>query len=139
MIPDSPYISVTFRSDLTLLIVRWLRDVSQAELQQGYADVLALAVEHQARHWLVDSRRRTQSNEQMVTWLSEEYLPTISPQIRHQPIYLACLVAATWQPATAGATPLAVLAQAPFQASHRYQIQLFGDEGAAMQWLRENE
>ncbi|MBT9392386.1 hypothetical protein KLP40_04355 [Hymenobacter sp. NST-14] len=137
MTTDSPYLSVTFRPDLSLLIVRWLRDISQVELQAGYAEVLTVATEHQASRWLVDSRRRTQSDEQMVTWLTQHYLPSLSPRLQDQPVYLACLVAATWQPATAGTTPLAVLAQAPAQTSHRYQIQLFSDEGAATHWLQE--
>ncbi|MFD2787273.1 hypothetical protein [Hymenobacter rubripertinctus] len=139
MTPELPYISITFRADLTLLIVRWLRDVSQAELQQGYGQVLAIALEHQARHWLIDSRRRNQSDEAMVSWLAQEYLPGISARLQGQSVRLACLVAATWQPAAAGATPLAVLAKAPAQGSSHYHIQLFGDEGAAMQWLRDRE
>ena len=133
---DTPSLTITFRSDLNLLIVRWLRDVSTSELQQGYTEVLQAAIRHQASGWLVDSRRRSQSSTEMVDWLSQEYLPELSPALNNRPVYLACLVAATWQPGTAPATPLAVLAQTSAMAIRKeYQVKLFSDEGAAASWL----
>jgi len=130
------FIQISFRPDLHLLIIRWLRDVTQAELQQGYKEALQAARQHNATCWLVDSRRRMQSDEAMVRWLANNYLPTLSPQLGNQIIRLACLVAATWQPAEAPATPLAVLAQQPHQSAYSYHVQLFGEEGTAMQWLQ---
>ncbi|WP_019946645.1 hypothetical protein [Hymenobacter aerophilus] len=137
---DTPTISITYRSDLNLLIARWLRDVSQSELQQGYTQVLQVAIEHQVSGWLVDSRRRSQSSAEMVEWLAQEYLPELSPALNDRPVYLACLVAATWQPGTAPATPLAVLAQSSALAAQKgYKVQLFSDEGAATNWLQEGK
>ncbi|NVO84441.1 hypothetical protein [Hymenobacter terrestris] len=131
-------LSITFRSDLDLLIVRWLRDVKQSELQEGYAQVLQAAIQHQAAYWLVDSRRRFKSNPEMVDWLAHEYLPDLSPALDNRPIYLACLVGATWQPGNAPATPLAVLAQSSSLASKdEYKVQLFSDEGVANTWLQQ--
>ncbi|SDX55123.1 hypothetical protein [Hymenobacter psychrophilus] len=135
---DTPTLSITFRSDLNLLIARWLRDVSKSELQQGYTEVLQAAIRHQAGNWLIDSRRRSQSNAEMVDWLAQEYLPELSPALNNRPVHLACLVAATWQPGTTPATPLAVLAQSStLAAKNEYQVQLFSDEGAATSWLQQ--
>lgn len=137
---DTSTISITYRSDLRLLIARWLRDVSQPELQQGYTQVLQAAVQHQASGWLLDSRRRSQSSAEMVEWLAQEYLPELSPALNGRPVYLACLVAATWQPGTSPATPLAVLAQSSARAAQKgYQVQLFSDEGAAASWLQQSQ
>ncbi|RSK41065.1 hypothetical protein [Hymenobacter perfusus] len=136
MTNSASFLQISFRPDLHLLIMRWLRDVTQAELKQGYSEVLQAAQQHNATCWLVDSRRRVQSDEAMVQWLANDYLPTLSAQLGNQLIRLACLVAATWQPAEAPATPLAVLAQRPSQAAYSYHVQLFGDEGTAMQWLQ---
>jgi hypothetical protein len=138
MTNSASFLQISFRPDLHLLIMRWLRDVTQTELQQGYLEAVQAARQHDATCWLVDSRRRVQSDEAMVRWLANDYLPTISAQLGHQPVRLACLVAATWQPAEAPATPLAVLAQQPHQPASSYHVQLFGDEGAAMQWLQAN-
>ena len=137
MTTDTPYISITFRSDLALLIVRWLREVSQTELQQGYADACQAAADHQAGRWLVDSRRRAEPDAQMVDWLAQEYLPALKPAVHNLPIHLACLVASTWRPTNSPVTPLATLAQVPADLERDYQIRLFGDEGAAMSWLKE--
>jgi hypothetical protein len=72
----------------------------------------------------------------MVQWLATDYLPTLSAQVNDALVRLACLVAATWQPTEAPATPLAVLAQQAPRQGQSYHVQLFSDEGAAMQWLQ---
>lgn len=138
MTSSSSFLTISFRSDLHLLIVRWLRDVTQAELQQGYTATLQAAVQHSVACWLIDSRRRTQSDAAMVQWLANDYLPTLSGQLNNRIVHLACLVAATWQPAEAPATPLAVLAQEAPKPGQPFKVQLFGDEGAATQWLQAN-
>lgn len=138
MTSNTPFLTITFRPDLGLLIVRWLRDVSHGEIQQGYAEALATARQHAATCWLVDSRRRTQSDAAIVEWLAQSYLPNLSSQLEHKPVFLACLVAATWQPTETPATPLAALAQTAAPTNSLYQVQLFSDEGNAMQWLQDN-
>ncbi|RFP64945.1 hypothetical protein D0N36_11435 [Hymenobacter lapidiphilus] len=132
-------LSITFRSDLDLLIVRWLRDVKRSELQEGYTQVLQAAIQHQATCWLIDSRRRVQPNAEMVDWLAQEFLPELSSALNNRPVYLACLVGATWQPGKTPATPLAVLAQSSSLASkNEYQVRLFSDEGIATSWLQQS-
>lgn len=131
-----PAFTILFRSDLRVLVIRWLRDVTQQELQQGYLQALAEAQHYTASHWLVDSRRRVLADESMVHWLATSFLPTL-PQRLPSPIQLACLVAATWQFNSISAPPLAELAQRP-QLHQGYQLNLFGDEGKAMQWLDHN-
>lgn len=136
MTNSASFLQISFRADLHLLIIRWLRDVTPPELQLGYSEALAAARQHGTPCWLVDSRRRAQSDEAMVQWLANTYLPTLSPALGHPLTRLACLVAATWQPVTTPATPLAVLAQQPPQTAQSYHVQLFSDEGAAVQWLQ---
>ncbi|RPD45688.1 hypothetical protein DNI29_16145 [Hymenobacter sediminis] len=114
-------------------MIRWLRDVTQQELQQGYLQALAEAQRYAASCWLVDARRRVLADESMVHWLASSYLPTLTQRLP-SPIQLACLVAATWQFNSMPAPPLAELAQRP-QLHEGYQLSLFGDEGKAMQWL----
>ncbi|UOQ77160.1 hypothetical protein MUN84_22385 [Hymenobacter sp. 5516J-16] len=130
----SPALSILFRPDLHVLIVRWLREISQHELQQGYQEALATARHHGARCWLVDSRRRALSDEQMADWLATSFLPTLSQDLGSV-VYVACLVSATWQDTGGPAAPLVVLAQRQPLPAQGYHLQLFGDEGTAMQWL----
>lgn len=135
---DTTTLSIVFRPDLNLLIVRWLRDVSKTELREGYAEARQVAVQHQAYGWLIDSRRRSESDAEMVDWLANDYLPGLSPALNQQLVRLGCLVAATWQPSSAPVTPLAVLAHANSPTTAQgYQVRLFGDEGTAMRWLQQ--
>jgi hypothetical protein len=129
------FVTISYRSDLNQLIIRWLREVNQTELQEGYAVALAEAEQHGTTDWLVDSRRRTQSDAAMVAWLETEFLPSLHSHL-HKPVRLACLVGATWTQASAEATPLAVLAMRNNQVpNHSYQVRLFSDEGMASLWL----
>ncbi|GAB3293049.1 STAS/SEC14 domain-containing protein [Hymenobacter tenuis] len=139
MIASTAPLTIAFRADLHVLIVRWLREVSTPELQQGYQAVLAAAQEHHVSHWLVDSRRRNQSNASMVEWLDQEFLPASSQQLK-QTAHLACLTASSWQPAGTPATPLAELARRTSPSAGRgFVVQLFGDEGAAIKWLKAHQ
>ncbi|WP_188558582.1 hypothetical protein [Hymenobacter glacieicola] len=132
---SSPALSIVFRPDLHVLIVRWLREISQHELQQGYLEALDAARHHGATCWLIDSRRRALSDERMADWLATSFLPTLSQHLGPS-VRLACLVSATW-PDTGGApAPLAVLAQRQPLPAQDYHLRLFGDEGAAMHWLQ---
>jgi hypothetical protein len=74
--PSAPYyIALDYRDDLHLLVVRWLRDVSLAELQAGFAAAEALARQHHASWWVVDVRRRATLVPADPAWVADVFLP----------------------------------------------------------------
>ena len=122
------FAELTFREDLRVLLARWLRPISSAELQRSYEALLAMAAPHRCRFWLLDLRRRGTSTEDDTHWVLEIFLPQLAPRLGGR-IYLAFLVSPVH---------LAVIDQesgAPLVANAHCHARLFTEEGLASAWL----
>jgi hypothetical protein len=67
------FLEIIYQEHLDILLGRWLRPVSEAEAQRGYADLLAAAKTHGAHYWLLDIRRRYRSAPTTLAWLLDSY------------------------------------------------------------------
>jgi len=115
---------VAYRPDLGQLTGRWLRSVSEAELQDGYAALRRAALHHTCGRWLVDTRRRITRSLDGPEWVTSRFLPEMQ-QALGQPLRVCFLVLPDY------------LAGLPVQAhlSGPVQYARFLDEGAADSWL----
>ncbi|RYU82193.1 hypothetical protein [Hymenobacter persicinus] len=128
-------LTLSYRPDLGVLTVRWLRDVTFEELQEGFRSASALSHTHQATCWLVDVRRRVMLDAFQSEWVAQRLLPEMAATLAPDPLFVAYLLA----PARVENIRLepalrATVAQAE-HSSQAYRLRTFADEGPAMQWL----
>lgn len=133
MLPVVPeYLEVTYRPDLDVLCIRWMRQVSEEEMRQGYLALLELAVQHQCRQWLLDARRRFNTHREGAIWMVNTFLPLLPQRLggRTALAYLLAPVIMRDTEADAAFPPAQFFETKPFVGER------FTDERAAMDWLQ---
>ena len=134
MNPDAvpELLQLSYRADLEVLIGRWGYQPDPAALPAEYERLSAAALAHGARRWLQDIRRRTLNDPQITQWLLTDYFPDLARRLGGQ-LRVAYLVSPALHEtilAQPGFAPVETYAGRPFA------VDFFGDEGAAVAWLR---
>jgi len=120
-------LTLLHRADLGLVIARWQRETTPAELQRDYLAIRAVADEAGCGQWLLDLRRREDVTEPMVnTWFGHEFAPSLRGRYA-APARLAFLVS----PLRAQQPVTAVVSAAEADCL----IATFTEEAAACSWL----
>ncbi|QDA59905.1 hypothetical protein [Hymenobacter jejuensis] len=130
-LPSEEYLQIVFRSDLNVLVGRWMRQTTPSEMQQGYHDLLDVAVSQNCRRWLVDVRRRDHANQDGTSWMQQTFFPQLAPRLGSK-VSLAYLFAPSHLndlEADATVPPLTYFDGRP------YRVQRFVEEHIAMSWL----
>lgn len=133
--PTADYLDLSYRPDLRVLTVRWLRAVTFAELQLGFRAAAAEAEAHQAALWLVDVRRRTELDAASSGWVALELLPDAAARLAPATLRVAYLLSpmrAQELRRDAGLREASAASRAP---ERPYQLATFIDEGPAVRWL----
>jgi hypothetical protein len=123
----APGLTLAYRPDLGLVIARWQREVTPAELQSGYLAIRAAADETHCGQWLLDLRRREDVIEPAVNaWFGHEFAPSLRGRYGRA-ARLAFLVSPlrAQQPVTAMVSA----------ADADCQLATFTDEAQAYAWL----
>ena len=124
---STDFLQVAYRPDLGQLTGRWLRSVTEPELQEGYEALHRAALHHQCGYWLIDSRRRTNRSINGPEWVTTQFLPKVQRELGTSlcvcflvlPDYLLSLPSNSQEVAP----------------SSLVQFARFLDEGAANAWL----
>ena len=130
----SDYLHISFRPDLALLVVRWLRAVSFAEVQEGYGIAREMGYSCEAARWLVDMRRRTDQDAASSGWVGTTLLPAVAAEAAPAMFHVAYLLSSEradilkQNPAIRATTDTA-------QVHPAYHLRLFLDENTALNWL----
>ncbi|RFP66725.1 hypothetical protein D0N36_01180 [Hymenobacter lapidiphilus] len=134
MAPDTPaeLLQITHRADLDLLVGRWTHQPDPALLPAAYQQLSREALASNCRYWLQDIRHRVVNDPAITRWLLTEYFPDMAR--RFGGLRVAYL--------TGPALLARITADPSFQdeayyADKPYKVRFFGDEGAAVTWLRE--
>lgn len=123
----APGLTLAHRPDLGLLIARWQREVTPAELQSGYLAIRTAADAARCGQWLLDLRRREDVIEPVVNaWFGHDFAPSLRGRYG-QAARLAFLVSPrrAQQPVTAMVSA----------ADADCQLATFMDEARAYEWL----
>ncbi|UOQ79005.1 hypothetical protein MUN84_11045 [Hymenobacter sp. 5516J-16] len=134
MLPAAPeFVEVTHRADLDVLLIRWMRKVTLEEMCAGYHYVLERAAEHRCRQWLLDARRRFNTDRDGAHWMITSFLPTLHARLggRTYLAYLLVPVIMRDVEADAAFPPASFFEGKPFAAER------FIDEREAVAWLQE--
>ncbi|RSK31217.1 hypothetical protein [Hymenobacter metallilatus] len=131
-LPAPDYLHIQYRSDLDVLLVRWMRLVTLAELQQGYRHLLEVAAQHQCRFWLLDARRRFNTDREGAAWMVTSFLPTLQARLGGRTYLAYLLVPVIMRDAEADAAfpPASFFQDKPFVGER------FVDEEKAVAWLQ---
>ena len=71
-------LTLAHRPDLDLVIARWQREITPAELRTDYLAIRAVADAAGCGHWLLDLRRRDDIIEPVVNaWFGHEFAPSL--------------------------------------------------------------
>jgi len=133
--PELVPLDLSYRSDLRVLNVRWLRDVSFEELQTGFQSAAALSREHRATHWLVDVRRRTLLDAFQSAWVAQQLLPDVAAALAPAPLHVAYLLSPA-RLETLRVVPTLADTVAQLQSRPQaYSLRTFAEEGQAIRWL----
>ena len=138
MIPFIPastpdFLALSYRPDLHLLVSRWRRPVSDAELRAGYRATLALAQAVGCPFWQLDLRGRNAPEPATQQWLTEIFWPSLATQLA-TPACLGYLLS----PQLLRQLAPAVLAPGLVPASsspNAPRVAFFAEEGALTAWL----
>ena len=122
LLPETDFLELCYRPDMQLLVARWRRPVSAAELRQGYYAMLRLAREVNCACWKVDLRSRNAPDEADRRWLNTEFLTNAAQRIEG-PICLGYLL-----------TP-SLLAQLGSPTAGPSRVAFFSEEGPLTAWL----
>lgn len=134
MLPSLPdFLALSYRPDLETLVARWMRVISLAEMQQGYELLLEAAVQHRCRQWLIDARRRNNTDREGAVWMVQDFLPRLRGQLggRTALAYLLPPVQLRDAQADAAFPPASFFEGKPFVAER------FTDERQALTWLQQ--
>lgn len=132
----SDYLMLDYRADLQLLVMRWLRDVSATELQDGFAAAQQLARQHAASYWLVDVRRRAALDPADSAWVADVFLPQVAGHLAPALFAIGYLLAPFRATAIQEQAPLRATVARAEAVTQPYQLRTFLDEAKAMEWLR---
>ena len=135
MSDSTPLHQTSFRPDLNVLIGRWGYQPTPAELPPVYDELREAALRTGCGFWLQDIRRRTLNDPAITQWLLAEFFPQMARELGSR-LCVAYLVSPTLHQhilAETGYVPPTAYVDRPFI------IDFFGDEGAATQWLREQQ
>jgi hypothetical protein len=88
-VTSAPYLSLLHYSEPHTLVVRWLRNTTLEELQNGYWLSLTIARSYGARHWYMDERRRAEVSLEAAQWIAETFLPAAAERFAPYPLHIA--------------------------------------------------
>jgi hypothetical protein len=130
----SELLNLSYRGDLNVLIGRWGYQPDPAGLPAEYERLMAAALAHGAHRWLQDIRRRTLNDPAITQWLLTDYFPDMAQQLgaRLRVAYLVSPALHQHILAEPGFAPADAYAGRPFA------VAFFGEEGLAVEWLRQN-
>ncbi|MBF9236222.1 hypothetical protein I2I05_02325 [Hymenobacter sp. BT683] len=125
------FLEISYRTDLDLLVGRWLRPIELPEMQRGYQLLLDAAQAGGCRRWLLDVRRRQNTHQLGARWMVTTWLPQLEPRLggRTRLAYLMAPVYLRDEAADAAFPPAAYFVDKPFIGER------FIEESAAIAWL----
>lgn len=130
------YLNLSYRPDLRMVVLRWLRDTSLSELQLGHQAALHLARQQAAAHWFVDVRRLVVTNSSHSGWVIDSFLPQAAALLA-EPLRIAYLMSPNRQNAIATQPDLRTVISRSQVSGCPYSLRIFLEEASAMTWLFE--
>ena len=127
--------TLSFRTDLQVMVVRWKSHVALEVLQADYAQMLAMAEACNATDWLLDVRRRDKVTAELSEWTSHVFYPQAAAQLSPRRLRMAVLNSPALIEMYRSDADQRKYVDYVLEPERPFEIRLFDDEGEAMQWL----
>jgi hypothetical protein len=128
--PDFP---IAYRPDLSILVGRWMVEISRTEeIKQNYRQMFEAAEGFQCRFWLMDARRRFRTTTEITGWVNEN-VPRLSHGRFGGELRVAFLLAPHQLLVSTDSPPFPELVHPTTGQPMSAQ---FTDEGEAIAWLQ---
>lgn len=128
------YLHLAYDPGLAMLIVRWKRDISFAEVQEGMRAAREMSYSHGAARWLIDVRRRSQLDAVISGWVVTTLLPAVADEVAPAALRVAYLFAPD-HATVLQQNPAMRAATATAQTHPAYRLQHFQNEKEAISWM----
>lgn len=129
-------LQITPRPDLSAIIARWQREITEPELQRGYLAILDAGDALGCWRWLLDLRRREElASPALGSWMHDDFFPPLVGRYA-APVRIAFLISPL-RAAQKKSDNSAAGLSADHRPEYGYQSCLFTDEAAAHRWLAE--
>ncbi|MBF9239766.1 hypothetical protein I2I05_20400 [Hymenobacter sp. BT683] len=128
--------TLTFRTDLNVMVVRWHSMAEMEVVQADYAQMLAAAKLHGMCDWLLDVRRRQVAAPELSAWVNTSFYPGAVAELAPQRLRMAVLSSPALTAAYVSDPGHKKEVAFALDPARPFDIGLFEDEGQAMQWLR---
>jgi len=126
---------ITHRPDLGVLVARWLDNAPLTQLQADFTALLAEAEQHGTPRWLLDVRRRDQLSPELGHWTTSTFYPLAATKLFPQQLRISVLCSPARMAVYETSTEQKEYLSYGLSNERTYRMRLFGEEGAAMQWL----
>ena len=132
---ELPSRSISFRTDLQVMVVRWHSHASFEVVQADYAHMLAAAEERGISDWLLDVRRRNKIPADLSAWVTNVFYPQATQRLAPRRLRMAVLNSPALTKAYTSDPDQKKYVSYVMDPARPFDIGLFEDEGAAMRWL----
>jgi succinate dehydrogenase flavin-adding protein (antitoxin of CptAB toxin-antitoxin module) len=89
--PVTKDITIQHRREIDTLVVRWHGESDTQKLKDTYEYLLEFAADNNLYKWLLDSRRRDETNPELSMWLKDTMLEKVLP-VMHHSVRMAYLI-----------------------------------------------
>ena len=127
--------TLEYRPDLRIMVLRWLRPTTLAEVQESYAATLALARQHACPDWLLDARRTGPIEIEETAWLANTFFPAAALHFAPRALRLAVFSSPLRIEQLRTDARVAPAVLHALGADRPYQASVFANEGMAVAWL----
>ena len=83
--------TISFRSDLNIMVVRWHTHAPHEVVKEEYARMLTEALHHGLTYWLLDVRRRDKTPVDLSNWVNMVFYPEVAKQLAPRRLRMAVL------------------------------------------------
>ena len=127
--------TISFRTDLNVMVVRWHTHAPLEVVQADYAQMLAAAEQYGLSDWLLDVRRREKVTTELSAWVSEEFYPLATTRFAPRRLRMAVLNSPALTEAYRNDPDQKKYVDFALAPARPFETRLFDDEGEAMHWL----
>jgi hypothetical protein len=131
----SSFLSLHYRPDLQVLVVRWLLEPDATQARHEYAQLLYEAQALNVHRWLVDLRRRPLADPELALWVVGTWMPEAARAMAPARLRLAYLIPPSLEQAVNHDPAMQPSVRLAYSPERPYDLGSFQNEGAAMQWL----
>jgi hypothetical protein len=128
---ETDYVSISVDKGRSLLLLRWLRQITLGERQIGFRTALDITTSQGIKYWLIDDRNLSVITDAEKEWILSCFLEDASKTT----IRRLAVVVADYYPSLMANTDFTAKGQAGYREKGHILHEVFPDNNSALEWL----